>query len=725
MRENSYIKGNIVKILYESSTGYKVGLFKVKESSDDVKEFLNKTMTFTGNFMPLNNEITYIFKGNLINHARFGIQFNVTSYESVIPSDTDEIIMYLSSGIFKGIGPKTAKVIVDTFGEETINEIKNGNPVLSRLKGMNEKKARELTKKILEYDKDQELIIEFNKLGFTTEECLKIVNKYKDRCFDIIENNIYMLESDINFIKLDKVFLTNHDEFECVRIDALIKYSIKNLCYTTGDTLVTRESLYLEMNKYFSTNLDSKLFLDRLNDLIVCKTVIEVDEFITLNMFYETEVEIADTINYLNKIKPTFNKEDIDVYINKYQKENNITFNNSQIEAIKGSLLNNLFIITGGPGTGKTTIIKAVVDIYEKLCGDIELKDITLLAPTGKASKRITESVHRKSSTIHKFLKWNKETKEFSVNRFNPVDTRLVIIDEFSMVDIFLFNSLLDGLTSKVKLILVGDANQLPSIQPGNILADLLSDKNLPGIYLTDIYRTKKESYIIPLAMDIKNRKVFEDFPTNYEDFKFFSVADIQIKSYLTTIFKHARDKNMSIEDFQVLIPMYKGENGIDNINNLMQSIFNPESIMKKEIVIRDVTYREGDKVIQLVNDVDYNIFNGDNGYIKRIIMGKNPFIEIDYNGNVVSYKKGKFDEFTLAYAISVHKSQGSEYDNVVVVLPSNMKRMLYNKLIYTAVTRAKKSLIIIGNIDSLNYAVKTEYSVYRNTALKKILGIN
>ena len=293
------------------------------------------------------------------------------------------------------------------------------------------------------------------------------------------------------------------------------------------------------------------------------------------------------------------------------------------------------------------------------------------------------------------------------------------------MVDIFLFNSLLDGLTSKVKLILVGDANQLPSIQPGNILADLLSDKNLPGIYLTDIYRTKKESYIIPLAMDIKNRKVFEDFPTNYEDFKFFSVADIQIKSYLTTIFKHARDKNMSIEDFQVLIPMYKGENGIDNINNLMQSIFNPESIMKKEIVIRDVTYREGDKVIQLVNDVDNNIFNGDTGYIKRIIMGKNPFIEIDYNGNVVSYKKGKFDEFTLAYAISVHKSQGSEYDNVVVVLPSNMKRMLYNKLIYTAVTRAKKSLIIIGNIDSLNYAVKTEYSVYRNTALKKILGIN
>ncbi len=724
MKENDYIKGNVVKMLYESSTGYKVGLFKVKECSSELKEYLNKTMTFTGNFMPLNNEIIYIFTGYITHHPRFGTQFNVTKYESVIPSDIDGIVMYLSSGIFKGIGPKTAKAIVDTFKEETINEIKNSNPSLSRIKGMNEKKARELTKKILEYDKDQELIIEFNKLGFTTEECLRIVNKYKNRCFDIIENNIYVLETDINFLKLDKVFLNTHNEFEDVRIDALIKYCIKNICYASGDTLVTRENLYLEINKFFSSNLDSKAFLNRLNDLITTKDVVEIDEFITLNMFYETEVEIANTINYLNKIKNTFDIEDINKEIERYQKENNIIFNNSQREAIKGSLLNNLFIITGGPGTGKTTIIKAVVDIYERLCGDIELKDITLLAPTGKASKRITESVHRKASTIHKFLKWNKETKEFSVNRFNPVDTRLVIIDEFSMVDIFLFNSLLDGLTSKVKLILVGDANQLPSIQPGNILADLLCVNDISKIYLSDIYRTKKESYIIPLALDIKDRKKFDELPNNFDDFKFFSVPDIHIKDYLKKIFEKAKDKNMNIDDFQVLIPMYKGENGIDNINILMQSIFNKESIMKKEIIIRDTIYREGDKVIQLVNDVDSNIFNGDTGYIRRIINGKSPIIEIDYNGNVVTYKKGKFDEFTLAYAISVHKSQGSEYDNVVVVIPSNMKRMLYNKLIYTAVTRAKKSLIIIGSLDSLNYAIKTEYSENRNTSLKRILSI-
>lgn len=715
-----YIKGNVVKLLFESSTGYKVGLFKVKEASgEDIEPYLNKTITFTGNFMPLNNELSYKFVGKLTHHPRFGVQFNVSSYESIIPDDKDGIVMYLSSGIFKGIGPKTAKIIVDTFGEETINEIKNGNPILSKIKGMNEKKAKYLTSKILEYDKDQELIIEFNKLGFTTEECLKIVNKYKDRCFDIIQNNIYTLVSDINFLKLDKIFLKFHDENEGVRIDALIKYSISNLCYKSGDTLVDRETLFLEVNKFFSDMLDSKVFLSHIDDLIEMGYVMQVHELVTLSEFYETEASIASTINHLVSIRDDVKEEVILREISSYERLNNVIFNEEQREAIKGSLTNNLFIITGGPGTGKTTIIKAIVDIYESVHEDTELKDITMLAPTGRASKRIQESVNRKASTIHKFLKWNKETKEFSVNRFNPSDTKLVIIDEFSMVDNSLFNSLLEGLVSNVKLILVGDANQLPSIAPGNILADMLDISLIPRKELKSVYRTKADSYIIPLAQDIKARKEFKEFPNIYEDFKFISSPDILIKKYIVDICEKAKEKDLDIEDFQVLVPMYKGENGIDSINRIMQSIFNKEDANKREIVIRDIVYREGDKVIQLVNDVDNNIYNGDVGYIRRIIDGSKQSLEIDYNGNVVMYNRGKFDEFTHAYAISVHKSQGSEYANVIVVIPSNMKRMLYNKLLYTAVTRAKKGLVVIGSIDSFNYAVHQEYSDNRNTSLK------
>lgn len=716
----SSIKGNVTKLLYESSTGYKVGLFKVKEASgEDVEPFLNKTITFTGNFMPINTEMNYIFEGMMINHPRFGMQFQVTSYESVLPEDVDGIVMYLSSGIFKGIGPKTAKAIVDVFKDETINEIKNANPYLSKIKGMNEKKARDLTNKILEYDKDQEIIIEFNKLGFTTEECLKIVNKYKNRCFEILENNIYLLSEDINFLKLDKVFLNTHEETDKIRIDALIKYSIKNICYQRGDTLVSKESLYLEVNKFFSVMLDSKVFLNSLNDLYESDEVIMIEDYVTIREFYETEENIAATISYLSKIKDDIKIDKINKRIDTYETKNNISFNSSQREAIIGSLTNNVFIITGGPGTGKTTIIKAVVDIYEDMHSDTEMKDITLLAPTGRAAKRISESVRRKSSTIHKFLKWNKETKEFSVNRFNPVNTKLVIIDEFSMVDIFLFNSLLDGLPAKVKLILVGDPGQLPSISPGNILADLLTVEAINGKYLNEIYRTKKSSYIIPLSKDIRELKQFTSMPSDFEDFKFIESPDILIKKYVKDVCEKVKEKGISIEDFQVLIPMYKGENGIDNVNNLMQSIFNEKSESKNEIVLRDVVYREGDKVLQLVNDVDNNIYNGDIGYIKKIINGKEAIIEIDYSGNKVIYKKGKFDEFTHSYAISVHKSQGSEYDNVLILIPSNMKRMLYNKLIYTAVTRAKKSLMIIGSLESFNYSVKTEYSINRITALK------
>ena len=717
MSEN-YIKGNVVKILYQSSTGYKVGLFKVKEALGEAENYLNKTLTFTGNFMPLNNELTYKFTGYLINHARFGVQFNVTSYESVIPSNIDGLVMYLSSGIFKGIGPKTAKAIVDVFKEETISEIKNGNPVLAKIKGMTLKKASELTKKINEYDKDQELILEFNKMGFTTEECLRIVNKYKSRCFDIINNNIYLLENDINFLKLDNVFLKMHEENELVRVNALIKYVIKNLCYETGNTIVSTDSVFLNVNKYFSESISSGLFLNSLDELISNDEVIKVNDMLTLEMFYSAERNIADTVKNLLKRSTLISEEEINNRISEYEEKNKIKFNDEQKSAIKGSLINNFFIITGGPGTGKTTIIKAIVDIYEDMNFDTELEDITLLAPTGRASKRITESVKRKSSTIHKFLKWNKETKEFSVNRFNPSFTKLVIVDEASMIDIFLFNSLLDALRENVKLILVGDKHQLPSIAPGNVLGDLLNIVEIPKIYLEEIYRTKKDSYIIPLANQIKNKVMFNEVPSSYSDFKFINSPDILIKKYLEEVVTKARDKKLNIDNFQVLIPMYKGENGIENINRLMQDIFNPRSMLRKEIEIKGTLYREGDKVLQLVNDVDNNIYNGDVGYIKRITLGSSPLIDIEYTDHVVNYKRGKFEEFTLAYAVSVHKSQGSEYDNVILVMPSNMKRMLYNKLIYTAVTRAKKSLVIIGNLDSFNYSVQTDYSENRKTSL-------
>ena len=343
-----------------------------------------------------------------------------------------------------------------------------------------------------------------------------------------------------------------------------------------------------------------------------------------------------------------------------------------------------------------------------------------MLAPTGRSAKRMMESIGRKASTIHKFLKWNGETETFQVNIYNPSVTKFVIIDEVSMVDIFLMKNLFDGLLNNIKLIFVGDANQLPSISPGNILYDLLQIPEIKRTELTMIYRTKKDSYINDFASDIKNKITKEKYES-YSDFSFIECDEIHIKQIIKEISLKAIEKGINKESFQVLAPMYKGEHGIELLNKVMQSIFNPESIDKKEIIIRGVTYREGDKVIQLINDVDNNIYNGDIGIIETIITNTKTIMIVNYNGIKVKYDNKKFEEITHAFAISIHKSQGSEYENVIMVISKSFKRMLYNKLIYTGVTRAKKSLVIIGSKEYLNYGITRDYAENRKTLFTRL----
>lgn len=718
---SNYIKGNVRKILFESNNGYKVGLFKIKETnSEEVSEYLDKTITFTGSFMPHNTELTYIFYGNLFNHSKYGVQFNVTSYDVCEPTGEEEIIMYLGSGLFKGIGLKTAKKIVDEFKENTLEEIKNGNSRLFLIKGLNEKKIENLINKVRELEKYNDLIVGLNSLGFSTEESMTLLTKYKERIKDILENNIYLLIEDVNFNKLDEMFLRSHDESDIRRLKAVTRHVIINGCYKTGNTLIHKESLYLSLKNYFKETISIEKYESLLRTLDEEEIIILKDDYVIEMSFYECEKTIARKVNILNKIKNQINEKSLDKEIKYFEKDNNIKFNDEQKEAIKLSIKNNLSIITGGPGTGKTTIIKAIVDIYTNLF-ELGPDDITLLAPTGRSAKRMSESVKKKASTIHKFLKWNKDDKTFQVNSANPSNTKIVIVDEVSMVDVFLFKSLLDGLKENVRLILVGDANQLPSIAPGNVLYDLISSDKINKVSLNTIYRAKEDSYIVTLASEVKNKKVFDKME-KYNDFSFVESEDADIRSYLKDICIKVKDKNIDVDAFQVLAPMYKGENGIDNINKLMQSIFNPGCDDKNEIVIRNIVYRENDKVLQLVNDVDNNIYNGDIGYIRKIFPGKNPLIQIDFMGNIVTFKKNKFDEFTHAYAISVHKSQGSEYDNVVLILANSFKRMLYNKLVYTGISRAKKTLVIIGSLENLNCSVHTEFSINRLTNLKNML---
>lgn len=715
-----YILGNIRKIIYESNNGpYKVGIFKVRETNDDeMREYVNKVIGFTGNFAEVNPDVDYILYGRLVEHPKYGTQFDVLNYEIKAPSDLDSLVLYLSSGMFKGIGLKTAKRIVERFGTDTIKTIKENPEDIATVSGMTITKARRMHDKILENEYNQELILKLNGYGFSVREAIDLITIYGSDLSRKIEENIYDLVEHIIFDKLDIMFLKDHDEMDKRRIEALILHNIYTTCYETGDTLVLKDELFIKMKRCFRGVFTVEEYLKYIDSLALKAKIVLFNEYVTLSEFYNTEKSILMDINRINDIKNTIKSDKIDTYISEYEKINSIRFNDDQKEAIKGAILNNFFIITGGPGTGKTTIIKAIVMILKDIL-DLNHDDIALLAPTGRASKRMAESVGAPAYTIHKFLKWNKETESFLIDEYNKSQEKIVIVDESSMIDIFLFSSLLKGLKLNVKLILVGDANQLPSIGPGDLLNDLLQINNIKKKYLNTIYRVKEGSYITYLANDIKNRKHFDKFPTNYSDFKFIESDDDNIKKYLKEIVNKAVEKGISSENFQVLAPMYKGLNGIDSLNSMMAEIFNPNA---EKFIIGDKYYRINDKVIQLVNDVDNNVYNGDIGYIKDIYyIDKKLIVEIDYSGNIVEYKNGEFDKFNLAYAVSIHKSQGSEYANVVIILASSFNRMFYNKLIYTAVTRAKSSLIILGSIDSLNKSVLTNYGANRNTYLKYV----
>lgn len=715
-----YILGNIRKIIFESNTGpYKVGLFKVKETNDEqMNEFVNKVIGFTGSFAEINEEVDYIFYGDMVIHPKYGLQYNVESYEISVPNDLDSLVLYLSSGMFKGIGEKTAKKIVEKFGSDTIDIIKNDYESLSLVSGMNMKKARMIHDKVVTNEMSQDLIIKLNGYGFTIKEAIDLSSMYGIELLNIIEKNIYELVDYVSFDKLDLIYLRNgNPEISSVRVKALIKHLINTMCYETGDTLVYKDELFIRLKRCFKENIDSNEYIAYLNELMNDMEIVEVNDKVMLYDYYEAENNILHSINRLCSIKEESSKK-LDDYISKYEKNNHIEFNKDQKDAIKGSINNNFYIITGGPGTGKTTIIKAIVEILEKI-NKIDKSDIALLAPTGKSAKRMSESVGAPAYTIHKFLKWNKETGTFGVDEYNKAGERVIIVDEASMIDIFLFSALLKGLRVNAKLLLIGDANQLPSIAPGDVLNDLLKFDSIKSTYLNTIYRVKDGSYITYLAKDIREKKYFDSIDNNYDDVKFIESNDDDIRGYLKEICNKVKNKNINLLNFQVLAPMYKGANGIDNLNELLASIFNPN---EEKYQVGDKYYRVGDKVIQLINDVENNVFNGDIGYISDIeFIDKKLEITIDFDGNKVRYKSGEMDRFNLAYAISIHKSQGSEYDNVVVILARSFKRMFYNKLIYTGVTRAKSSLIIIGSLDSFNSSIQTSYAELRNTYLKNV----
>ena len=722
----TFIKGIYRKSIFESDKGYVIGLFKLKETdNEELKIYINKIITFTGYFHELNIDDLYCFKGNVVDHPKYGLQFNVLEYERLKPDDEDGLVAFLSSDLFKGIGEKLAQSIVDTLGKNVLDEILKDESCLLLVPKMTNKKAHKIYETLMKYEESHQIIVYLNELGFNMKDALEIYNNFKSETIIHIEHNPYCLTEFISFLKVDEIALKlNVDILDERRIKACIIYMMNKLLFTNSDTYLEYDEILESVFNYLKSDLNIDDFDLYLEELINENKIILVDNKYYLKEMYDSEINIVNTIKYLENKK--IDRLYLDNRIEELERVNNIKYNDKQKEAIKKSLENNITIITGGPGTGKTTIIKAICELYQNIF-DLSYEELTnriaLLAPTGRASKRMSESTNLPASTIHRFLKWNKETNEFSVNEYNKNTHHLIIIDEVSMIDLNLLNNLFKGLTKNIKLILVGDHHQLPSVGPGNILKDLIESQLIDTIYLDTLYRQDENSYITTLAHEIKNNDLSDSFLETKSDYTFLKCHSI--KDNLKNLCLQLIDKGYDYKRVQIMAPMYAGVNGIDNLNKELQDIFNPKT-NQNEIKYGDVIYRENDKVLQLVNLPEENVYNGDIGAIKNIVKIENKtFIYIDFDGNLVKYETKDLNKITHGFVISIHKSQGSEFEVVIMLISNSYKRMLYKKLIYTGITRAKKKLILIGEPDAFLYAINNNNEKIRKTNLLEQLKNN
>jgi len=702
----NFVTGEFRKDIFCGTNGYLVALFKVKDT--DLLEYKNKTITVVGNFLENREFDTFKLYGHLVEHNKFGEQFNVVKYEKLKKEGKENIVNFLSSDLFKGIGITKAVNIYKKFKDESLDIIKNNSEKLFEVKGISIKDVNVLHDTLISYENTYNNILKLTDIGFSMSDALKITNLYLSNIDELISRNLYDLyfNLDISFNTIDKIALMNkYSKTDKLRLKSLIIYTFKLVTESIGHIFLYLDELYKYIIKINKEDIDTKLFLSIMSILIDEKLIIKEDKRYYLTNDYLDEVYIAkEVVNRLKNKKIT--EKDIKI-VEEIEEKLNISYNIYQKDAILKSLKNNFLVITGGPGTGKTTVIYG---IYRALKKENPKSKIKLLAPTGRASKRLSELTLEEASTIHRFLEWNKDSNTFSLNENNKSDASIVIVDEFSMVNNSLFASLLKALRDNTKIILVGDKDQLPSVGSGNLLADIISSVD-NVVYLKELYRQAKESSIVKLAYLVNENKDY-DFTSDEE---LSIIEDLDILDSLKEIaIKHIND---DYKEFQVLVPLYKGSYGINNINKVLQEVFNKKDILKNEKTINDVIYREKDKVIQLVNMPDNNVFNGDIGIIEKITDKE---IIIDFDGNKVKYTSSTYNSFALAYAISIHKSQGSEFKTCIIPLSTSYSIMLYRKLYYTAITRAKKKLYLLGNKNILKTAAKNNTSSIRNTYLKE-----
>ncbi|MEG2413812.1 MAG: ATP-dependent RecD-like DNA helicase [Clostridia bacterium] len=703
----------------------------------------NELVTAVGIFPPLGSGETLQMQGEWLENKRFGQQFSVEKVKVVQPNSEETIIKYLSSGLFKGVGEHTAAGIVEMFGLETLDIIEFQPIKLSKIKGISTNKAMLIGETFKELKDMQAVIMYLQNYDIGLNLAIKIYRVYGKSAGNILETNPYKLVDEIDgvgFVTADqlavKIGIKSDSKF---RVSSGICYALRETASMNGNTYLPKEKLFGEVSKLLKLNLDE--YADLLNDCVaecvVQGKIVEIkngeEKRIMLSKFYNTEMAIA--LKLIRMIKNCDNISlNLDVELTEYEKINKIQLHESQKKAIENCISYGVNVITGGPGTGKTTIIKCIMEILTALG-----KKVCLCAPTGRASKRLAEATGETAKTIHRMLDLDfKDGKGFfTYNESSKLDADIVIVDEVSMCDEYVFNALISAIPTGGRLIMVGDKDQLPSVGAGNVLADVIASGLVSVNCLTRIYRQGDESTIIENAHKI-NHGEMPILDNKSADFFFDNqveqggILKNTIDMVTSRIPKFA---NVKSSDIQVLCPMKKGLAGVENMNVQLQDALNPLAPDKPQITIgSNGIFRKGDKVIHMVNNYQMEwlnkldnsagagVFNGDIGYIVDVFP-REPSLVVEFeDGKVAKYAQSDFEQLALAYAISIHKSQGSEFSVALIAIAGGSYMIMTRNLLYTAVTRAKNMVVIVGNRDSVEKMVKNNFTEKRYSMLADML---